>query len=35
VDKVNDESTRQFLQYYMTEFDGFIARVYTALARNP
>ena len=33
--EVSDESTRQFLQNYMTEFHGFIARVYTALPRNP
>jgi chromate reductase len=33
--EVNDESTRQFLQNYMTEFHGFIARVYTVLPRNP
>ena len=33
--EVNDESTRQFLQNYMTEFHGFITRVYTALPRNP
>ena len=32
---VNDETTRQFLQTYMTEFHGFISRVYTALPRNP
>jgi chromate reductase len=33
--EVNDESTRQFLENYMREFHGFIARVYTALPRNP
>jgi chromate reductase, NAD(P)H dehydrogenase (quinone) len=31
---VSDQSTREFLQNYMTEFHGFIARVYTALPRN-
>ena len=32
--KVSDETTKQFLQNYMAEFHGFIARVYTALPRN-
>ena len=31
---VSDESTRNFLQSYMAEFHGFIARVYTVLPRN-
>ena len=31
---VSDESTKQFLQNYMAEFHGFIARVYTALPRR-
>jgi chromate reductase, NAD(P)H dehydrogenase (quinone) len=31
---VSNASTREFLQNYMTEFHGFIARVYTALPRN-
>jgi chromate reductase len=31
---VSDESTKQFLQNYMAEFHGFIARVYTALPRQ-
>jgi chromate reductase len=31
---VSNESTREFLQNYMTEFHGFIAHVYTALPRN-
>jgi len=31
---VNDESTREFLQDYMAEFHGFIARVYTVVPRN-
>jgi chromate reductase, NAD(P)H dehydrogenase (quinone) len=31
---VSDDSTRSFLQNYMTEFHGFIARVYTVLPRN-
>jgi chromate reductase, NAD(P)H dehydrogenase (quinone) len=30
----SDESTKQFLQNYMAEFHGFIARVYTALPRR-
>ena len=33
--EVSKESTREFLQNYMAEFHGFIARVYTALPRNP
>jgi chromate reductase len=32
--QVTNESTRRFLQNYMTEFYGFIARVYTVLPRN-
>ena len=32
--RVTDESTRQFLQKYIEEFAGFIARVYTVLPRN-
>jgi chromate reductase len=32
--QVSNESTREFLQNYMKEFHGFIARVYTALPRN-
>jgi chromate reductase, NAD(P)H dehydrogenase (quinone) len=32
--QVSNESTREFLQNYMAEFHGFIARVYTALPRN-
>jgi chromate reductase, NAD(P)H dehydrogenase (quinone) len=32
--QVSNESTREFLQNYMAEFYGFIARVYTALPRN-
>ena len=31
---VTNESTRKFLQNYMEEFYGFIARVYTVLPRN-
>ena len=31
---VANESTRAFLQNYMAEFHGFIARVYTVLPRN-
>jgi chromate reductase len=31
---VSDDSTREFLQNYMAEFHGFIARVYTALPRD-
>ena len=31
---VSDATTRDFLQNYMTEFHGFIARVYTVLPRN-
>src|SRR6187402_1345265 len=33
--EVTNESTRKFLQEFMTEFHGFIGRVYTALPRNP
>ena len=33
--EVSDDATREFLQNYMAEFHGFIARVYTALPRNP
>jgi chromate reductase, NAD(P)H dehydrogenase (quinone) len=32
--RVSDDSTREFLQNYMAEFHGFIARVYTALPRD-
>ena len=32
--QVSNESTKQFLQHYMVEFHGFIARVYTALPRS-
>ena len=32
--QVNNESTREFLQNYMAEFHGFIARVYMVLPRN-
>ena len=32
--QVTDESTREFLQGYMAEFHGFIARVYTVLPRS-
>ena len=32
--EVTVDSTREFLQNYMTEFHGFIARVYTALPRE-
>lgn len=31
---VSNDATREFLQTYMAEFHGFIARVYTALPRN-
>ena len=31
---VTNESTREFLQNFMAEFHGFIARVYTVLPRN-
>ena len=31
---VSNKSTREFLQNYMAEFHGFIARVYTALPRS-
>jgi chromate reductase, NAD(P)H dehydrogenase (quinone) len=31
---VSDDSTRQFLQNYMAEFHGFIARVCTTIPRN-
>jgi len=33
--EVTNESTRKFLRDFMTEFNGFIGRVYTALPRNP
>jgi chromate reductase len=32
--QVTNESTREFLQHYMAEFHGFIARVYTVLPRS-
>ncbi len=32
--QVTDEATRAFLQKYMVEFSGFIARVYTVLPRS-
>ena len=32
--KVTNDSTEKFLQNYMTEFHGFITRVYTVLPRN-
>ena len=32
--EVTDESVGEFLRNYMTEFHGFITRVYTALPRN-
>ena len=32
--EVTDEAVGEFLRNYMTEFHGFIARVYTALPRN-
>jgi chromate reductase, NAD(P)H dehydrogenase (quinone) len=32
--QVSNESVREFLQNYMAEFHGFIARVYTVLPRN-
>ena len=32
--QVTNDSTRTFLENYMAEFHGFIARVYTALPRN-
>jgi chromate reductase len=32
---VTNESTEKFLRNFMSEFGGFIARVYTALPRNP
>jgi chromate reductase, NAD(P)H dehydrogenase (quinone) len=32
--EVTDDSTAEFLQNYMTEFHGFITRVYTVLPRN-
>ena len=32
--EVTDDSTADFLRNYMTEFRGFIERVYTALPRN-
>jgi chromate reductase, NAD(P)H dehydrogenase (quinone) len=31
---VSNETTREFLQNYMAEFHGFIARVYTVLPRS-
>jgi chromate reductase len=31
---VSNEATKEFIQNYMSEFYGFIARVYTALPRN-
>ena len=31
---VTTQSTEQFLQTYMNEFQGFIQRVYTVLPRN-
>lgn len=31
---VSNDSTREFLQNYMVEFHGFVARVYTALPRH-
>ena len=33
--EVTSESTKKFLRDCMTEFNGFIGRVYTALPRNP
>jgi len=33
--QVTNDSTADFLRNYMTEFLGFIERVYTALPRNP
>jgi chromate reductase, NAD(P)H dehydrogenase (quinone) len=33
--EVTNESIRKFLQGFMTEFHGFIGRVYTVLPRNP
>ena len=32
--QVSNDSTREFLENYMLEFHGFIARVYTVLPRN-
>ena len=32
--EVTDDSTEEFLRNYMTEFHGFIMRVYTVLPRN-
>ena len=32
--QVSNASTREFLHNYMTEFHGFITRVYTALPRS-
>jgi chromate reductase, NAD(P)H dehydrogenase (quinone) len=32
--QVTNEATRGFLQNYMVEFSGFIARVYTVLPRS-
>jgi chromate reductase len=34
VGEVTDESVAEFLRNYMTEFHGFITRVYTAIPRN-
>jgi chromate reductase len=33
--EVTDTATEEFLRNYMSEFHGFIQRVYTALPRNP
>ena len=33
--EVTDDSTAEFLRNYMSEFHGFITRVYTVLPRNP
>ena len=33
--EVTNEATRKFLQGFMTEFHGYIGRVYTVLPRNP
>ena len=32
--EVTDDKTAEFLRMYMTEFHGFIERVYTVLPRN-
>jgi chromate reductase len=32
--RVSNEATRGFVQNYMSELHGFIARVYTVLLRN-